>query len=216
MVVYRFEWTVSDGLVMFVVLPAACQSSMLHAFFLSGLPASPKKKCALLNMIQFWTHSGASRKTGKVGSTRGLSGEVGNTGKVGGTKGLSGKVRKTGKVGSIRGLSDMGSCAAGRLGRWAVLEASQTWDVELGGRGMRNTWTYWRQSPVWQTLLNVSLQRKRGHGEVSAQEPVSAWSVSVFQSLATCWSWATGTGLAAPAPPPPPLSNGTHVHPLCK
>ena len=32
-----------------------------------------KKKCALLNMIQFWTHSGASRKTGKVGGTRGLS-----------------------------------------------------------------------------------------------------------------------------------------------
>ena len=51
-VVYRFEWTVSDGLVMFVVLPGACQSSVLHVFFLSGFPASPKEKCALLNMIQ--------------------------------------------------------------------------------------------------------------------------------------------------------------------
>ena len=53
---------------------------------------------------------------------------------------------------------------AGRLGRWAVLEASQTRDVELSERDIRNTWTYWRQSPLWQTLLvvlNVSLQRIR-------------------------------------------------------
>ena len=50
---------------------------------------------------------------------------------------------------------------AGRLGRWALLEASQVWDVELSERDIRNTWTYWRQSPLWQTLLNVSLQRIR-------------------------------------------------------